>query len=259
MTDPAERLHTSAGAPSLWRRISGLWRRPAGAHGELQKAIGHVFARPELLDLALAHRSWVNAAARPAVDSNERLEFLGDAVLDMVVTDHLFTSRPDEDEGKLSKIKSLVVSAKVLAEVARDLGLGAHLALSRSEERGGGRDRESILADAFEAVIGAIYLDAGYDPARGFLYRTLIRSLDSFIGDAELANYKSALLEHSQGKGWGAPQYEVEATQGPEHGKRYHVAVRVRGEFWGRGSGASKKDAEQAAARDALQTRGIAV
>jgi len=226
---------------------------------ELQKAVGHVFARPELLALALAHRSWVNSSGGDSINSNERLEFLGDAVLDMVITDHLFSSRPTEDEGKLSKIKSLVVSAKVLAEVARTFDLGKYLALSKSEERGGGRDRESILADAFEAVIGAIYLDAGYDPARDFLFRTLIRSLDGFLGDAELANYKSALLEHSQGRGWGAPQYEVEGTQGPEHGKRYHVAVRVRGEFWGRGSGASKKDAEQAAARDALEARGISV
>jgi len=241
------------------RRLLLKWKGPMGPHVELQKAVGHVFARPELLDLALAHRSWVNSSGGNSIDSNERLEFLGDAVLDMVITDHLFASRPTEDEGKLSKIKSLVVSAKVLAEVARTLDLGKYLALSKSEERGGGRDRESILADAFEAVIGAIYLDAGYDPARDFLFRTLVGSLESFMGDAELANYKSALLEHSQGRGWGAPQYEVEGTQGPEHGKRYHVAVRIRGEFWGRGSGASKKDAEQSAARDALESRGIHV
>ena len=244
---------------NIWRRFLSRWKRPTGPHARLQQAIGHVFERSELLDHALAHRSWVNSAGRPSIESNERLEFLGDAVLDMVITDYLFSSRPTEDEGKLSKIKSLVVSAKVLAEVARTLDLGKYLALSKSEERGGGRDRESILADAFEAVIGAIYLDAGYDPARDFLFRTLVRSLDGFLGDAELANYKSALLEHSQGKGWGAPQYEVEGTQGPEHGKRYHVAVRVRGEHWGRGSGASKKDAEQAAARDALHTRGIEI
>lgn len=244
---------------SLLRRFLSRWKAPKGPHGQLQHSVGHIFERPELLDLALAHRSWVNSAGRPSIESNERLEFLGDAVLDMVITDYLFSSRPTEDEGKLSKIKSLVVSARVLAEVARTLDLGKYLALSKSEERGGGRDRESILADAFESVIGAIYLDAGYDPARDFLFRTLISSLDSFLGDAELANYKSALLEHSQGKGWGAPQYEIEGTQGPEHGKRYHVAVRVRGEFWGRGNGASKKDAEQAAARDALQARGIEV
>ena len=243
----------------MLRRLFKRWFGPKGPHQDLQRVLGHVFSKPELLDLALAHRSWVNSAGLSSIRSNERLEFLGDAVLDMVITDHLFSSRPTEDEGKLSKIKSLVVSAKVLAEVARALDLGKFLALSKSEERGGGRDRESILAVAFEAVIGAIYLDAGYPPARDFLFRTLIHSLDSFMGDAELANYKSALLEHSQGKGWGAPQYEVEATQGPEHGKRYHVAVRVRSEVWGRGSGATKKDAEQAAAREALKIRKIAV
>lgn len=243
---------------TIWQRIL-RWRGPQGSHRDLQRMVGHVFVRPDLLDHALAHRSWVNSAGLPSIQSNERLEFLGDAVLDMVITDHLFSSRPTEDEGKLSKIKSLVVSAKVLAEVARTLNLGEHLALSKSEERGGGRDRESILADAFEAVIGAIYLDAGYESARAFLFRTLIGSLDHFMGDAELANYKSALLEYSQGRGWGAPQYEVEGTQGPEHGKRYHVAVRVKGEIWGRGAGASKKDAEQAAARDGLKAKGIRV
>lgn len=243
---------------TFWQRIR-RWKGPTGPHKELQRNIGHVFLRPELLEHALAHRSWVNSSGGDSIDSNERLEFLGDAVLDMVITDHLFSSRPTEDEGKLSKIKSLVVSAKVLAEVARALDLGRHLSLSKSEERGGGRDRESILADAFEAVIGAIYLDADYEAARGFLFRTLIHSLDSFLGDAELANYKSALLEYSQGRGWGAPQYEVEGTQGPEHGKRYLVAVKIKGEVWGHGAGASKKDAEQAAARDGLKSKGIAV
>lgn len=225
----------------------------------LELSIGHIFADIGLLEHALAHRSWVNGNSLPLIDSNERLEFLGDAVLDNVVTDHLFHSRPTEDEGQLSKIKSLVVSARVLAEVARDLSLGGHLKLSRSEERGGGRDRESILADAYESVIGAIYLDAGYEPARAFLMRTLVASFGRFLADQELANYKSAMLEHSQGKGWGAPQYEVERTEGPEHGKKYHVLVKIRGEVWGRGSGASKKDAEQAAARAALESRGISI
>jgi ribonuclease-3 len=201
----------------------------------------------------------VNGNGRPEIESNERLEFLGDAVLDLVVTDHLFASRPDEDEGKLSKIKSLVVSAKVLAEVARERGVGAHISLSRSEERGGGRDRESILADAFEAVIGAIYLDAGYGSAHRFLHRALIPAFGRFLSDQDFANYKSALLEYSQGKGWGAPQYEVEKTEGPEHHKRYQVVVRVHGEVWGRGKGHSKKEAEQSAARKALQGRGIPV
>ncbi|HNY32671.1 MAG TPA: ribonuclease III [Fibrobacteria bacterium] len=246
----------------LRRLISPIARRVRRAGGEhrlatLEKAIGHVFSDPGLLERAMAHRSWINSEALPLIESNERLEFLGDAVLDMVVTDHLYTSRPTEDEGKLSKIKGLVVSAKVLAEVARGISVGDHLKLSRSEERGGGRDRESILADAFESIIGAIYLDAGYHPARTFLMRTLVSNFDRFLADQELANYKSALLEHSQGKGWGAPHYEVERTEGPEHGKRYHVLVRVRGDIWGRGHGPTKKDAEQAAAREALESRGI--
>jgi len=237
----------------LWRRIAGI-RHPLRP---LERSLGHVFANIGFLEHALAHRSWINGNGLPLVGSNERLEFLGDAVLDLVVTDHLYRSRPDEDEGKLSKIKSLVVSARVLAEVSREVGVGDHMSLSRSEEKSGGRDRESILADAFEAVIGAIYLDAGYWPAHHFLHRTLVSGFDRFLADDDLANYKSALLEYSQGKGWGAPQYEVERTAGPEHHKNYHVMVRIRGEVWGRGKGASKKDAEQAAARIALDSRGI--
>ena len=239
----------------IWRKIAGRTHplRP------LERSIGHVFSDISLLELALAHRSWVNGNGRPEIESNERLEFLGDAVLDLVVTDHLFRSRPDEDEGKLSKIKSLVVSAKVLAELAREVDLGAHMRLSRSEERGGGRDRESILADAFEAVIGAIYLDAGYGPAHRFLHRVLVPAFGRFLADLDFANYKSALLEHSQGKGWGAPHYEVERTEGPEHHKRYRVLVRIHGDVWGHGDGHSKKEAEQSAARAALESRKIPV
>lgn len=239
----------------IWRQVAGMGHplRP------LERSLGHVFGEIGYLEHALAHRSWINGNDMPLVESNERLEFLGDAVLDLVVTDHLFRSRPTEDEGKLSKIKSLVVSAKVLAEIARELGVGNHMSLSRSEERGGGRERESILADAFEAVIGAIYLDAGYGPAHDFLHRTVIPSFGRFLSDEDFANYKSALLEYSQGKGWGAPQYEVQKTEGPEHHKRYHVAVRIHGDLWGHGKGHSKKDAEQAAARKALESRGIPV
>lgn len=223
----------------------------------VETAIGHVFADPRLLVQALSHRSWINAQAGDPIESNERLEFLGDAVLDLVVTDHLYATRPDEDEGKLSKIKSLVVSAKVLAEVARPLGVGQHILLSRSEEKAGGGERESILADAWESIIGAIYLDAGYGAAEAFLHRTLVPRLSEFMEDASLANYKSALLEHAQSKGLGAPRYEVEKTSGPEHGKKYHMRVLLQGEVWGRGSGLSKKDAEQVAARKALEGRGI--
>lgn len=225
----------------------------------VETAVGHVFADPSLLRQALAHRSWVNAMGGHPNESNERLEFLGDAILDMVITDHLYQTRPDEDEGKLSKIKSLVVSAKVLAEVARPLGIGRHILLSRSEEKAGGGDRESILADAWESIIGAIYLDAGYGAAERFLHRTLVPRVSEFLEDATLANYKSALLEYAQGKGIPPPRYEIEKTSGPEHSKRYHMRVVLQGEVWGRGAGQSKKDAEQLAARQALESRDIAV
>lgn len=239
-----------------------LIRRILGARSPLrpvEKAIGFVFADPALLHQALAHRSWINAQGGHHSESNERLEFLGDAVLDLVITDHLYRTRPNEDEGKLSKIKSLVVSAKVLAEVARPLGIGQYLLLSRSEEKAGGGDRESILADAWESIIGAIYLDAGYRAAESFLHRTLVPRVSEFLEDAALANYKSALLEYAQAKGIGAPRYEIEKTSGPEHSKKYHMRVMLQGEVWGRGAGLSKKDGEQIAARMALESRHIAV
>lgn len=224
----------------------------------LEKELGHVFARVELLHHALSHRSHSNNTGTVG-DSNERLEFLGDAVLDLIVTDGLFRSHPDRQEGYLSKVKSLVVSARVLAECARAIDLGAYMKLSRSEEKAGGRDRESILADAFEAVIGAVYLDGGLPPCKALLERVLVTRFNEFLEDLRLLNYKSALLEHAQGRGWGAPRYEVQGQAGPEHGKRYIVVVKVRDEVWGQGEGPSKKDAEQAAARDAIEDRGIPI
>jgi len=224
----------------------------------LERELGHIFSRPELLHHALSHRSHSNNVG-VASDSNERLEFLGDAVVDLIVTEQLFRSHPDRQEGYLAKVKSLVVSARVLAECARAIDLGTHMKLSKSEEKAGGRDRESILADAFEAVIGAVYLDGGIMPCTRLLNRVLVTRFSEFLNDSSLLNYKSALLEHAQGRGWGAPRYEVLAQEGPEHGKRYVIAVRVRDEVWGEGEGASKKEAEQAAARDAIEHRRIPI
>lgn len=238
------------------RRLLRRLRRDELAR--LERELGHVFARPALLHHALSHRSHANNEGGVA-DSNERLEFLGDAVVDLIVTEELFLAHPDRQEGYLSKVKSLVVSARVLAECARAIDLGAFMKLSKSEDRSGGRERESILADAFEAVIGAVYLDGGIVPCKRLLDRVLVTRFSEFLEDLRLLNYKSALLEHAQGRGWGAPRYVVVAQEGPEHGKRYVVEVRVRDEFWGEGEGPSKKDAEQAAARDAIESRGIPI
>jgi ribonuclease-3 len=247
--------HVIAGFPWLkaLRTTSAVERPPS----PLEIALGYRFANPALLAQALSHRSHVNADGRPLIESNERLEFLGDAVLDLAMTEYLFRSSETETEGQLAKIKSLVVSARVLAEVARALGIGAAMLLSRSEDRAGGRDRESILADAYESIIGAIYLDGGYAAAETFIRTSLFVRMSEFRDDRALANYKSALLEYSQSKGWGVPHYEVLKTEGPEHSKVYHIGVRVQGELWGQGTGANKKEAEQAAARQALDAREI--
>ena len=207
--------------------------------------------------MALSHRSYVNnvkTSRRPP--SNERLEFLGDAVLNSIVTDYLFRTHPDCEEGELSQMKSLVVSAKVLGLCAAQWDLGRFILLSKSEEKSGGRNRLNILADAYEAVLGAVYLDGGYESVRRLVHNTLMRIMDDVLSDVDLANYKSLLLEFTQSQGYGVPSYEVVRESGPEHRKNFIVSVKVRNEEWGRGTGTSKKDAEQAGAREALESHG---
>ena len=241
----------------LFRSKGGIGKGDFARMDKLEKELEYRFRDPGLLRLALSHRSWVNNVTRGArPPSNERLEFLGDAVMNSIITDYLYNRYPGCDEGELSKMKSLVVSAKVLVPCAELLNLGDYVLLSKSEERSGGRRRPSILADAFEALLGAVYLDGGYEAVRGLLNRTLIHIMDDILADADLANYKSLLLEYSQSRGFGAPFYDVLRETGPEHRKAFVVSVKIRGEEWGRGSGPSKKDAEQAGARNALENRG---
>jgi ribonuclease-3 len=237
----------------LFSRDASGWKRPA----RLEKVMGYRFRDPRLLKMALSHRSWVNNVTRgKRPPSNERLEFLGDSVMNAIITDTLYRRYPECDEGELSKMKSLVVSAKVLIPCAALLDLGEYMLLSKSEERSGGRTRPSILADAYEALLGAVYLDGGYEAVRALMKTTLIRIMDEVLLDDDLANYKSLLLEFTQSHGLGTPHYAVIRESGPEHRKAFVVAAMVRGEEWGRGTGASKKDAEQACARAALENRG---
>ncbi len=223
---------------------------------ELEKILGYRFQDESRLRLALSHRSFVNSRkAGEKPESNERLEFLGDSVLSIVVTEFLYHQHPDKEEGWMSKMKSLVVSAKVLGLCAEQWRLGEFVLLSRSEEKSGGRKRLSILADAYEAVVGAVYLDGGLEAARKLIHDSLMRILYDVLGDEELANYKSRLLEYTQSRGLGPPSYEVLQVSGPEHRKNFTVGVFVQNREWGRGQGDSKKSAEQAGARDALQGR----
>lgn len=224
---------------------------------EFEERLGHRFADPQLLERALTHRSRANEDASGATIDNESLEFLGDAVLGFVMADLLFRDFPQLDEGQKSKIKASLVSTATLGDLARELGLGQYLALGRGEEKTGGRNKQALLADGYEAVIAALYLDGGIDVARAFIVREFGERLED-VRSPEFwgRDYKSALQEVVQGRDLPLPEYSVAAESGPDHRKIFHVEVRVQGEVMGTARGASKKAAEQEAARQALEQLG---
>lgn len=215
----------------------------------LAERLGHRFTAPELLATAMAHRSWV--AENRGTTSNERLEFLGDAVLGWVIADLAYRRYSDQPEGTLTDMRKSVVNADALAGVARQLDLGAFLLLGRGEDAAGGRDKTSILSDALEAVFGAVYLDAGPDTAYRVIEHHMGVLLESAPGRLDQLDEKTALQELAARLGRGAPAYEVHA-EGPDHRKRFSAVVRIDTEELGTGTGGSKKAAERAAARQAL-------
>lgn len=218
----------------------------------LELKLKYRFENRSLIETALTHRSHAYRSGQERLQSNERLEFLGDSVLGLVVNEHLFLHYPDRSEGELTKIKSLIVSRAVLCRVAEQLRLGDHLILAPGEVDAGGRTRASILSDALEAVLGAMYLDGGLEPVSAFVRQEVLGSLEEMVADHQLANYKSLLQEKIQAEIKTPPRYKVSATSGPDHAKRFVVEVLVRGRVLGRGEGNSKKVAEQRAAREAL-------
>ncbi|MEM7140117.1 MAG: ribonuclease III [Actinomycetota bacterium] len=218
----------------------------------LEERLGYRFGDPALLDTALAHRSW--CSEHPGEASNERLEFLGDAVLGVVVTDHLYRSFPDQAEGQLAKTRAAVVSAASLAEVGRSLELGDHIRLGKGEAASGGGDKSSILSDAVEAVIGAIYLDGGLDPARDFVMAQLEEPIAAAATTPGGGDYKTRLQELAAAAGEGPPAYQL-SESGPDHLKRFEATVTIGGAVRGTGDGSSKKEAEQRAARAAWDAR----
>ncbi len=214
----------------------------------LAERLGHRFASPDLLSEALAHRSW--CAEHGGAASNERLEFLGDAVLGLVVAEHTFRTHPELSDGLLSKTRAAVVNSRVLAEVATDLGIPDHLRLGKGEDASGGRAKESILADTMEACIGAVYLDGGMDDARDLVLGLLEVRIAVAVGEPGESDHKSRLQEETVALGRGVPRYEVVGS-GPDHARRYLATVYVAGQRLGTGEGRSKKDAEQVAAQAA--------
>lgn len=204
------------------------------------------FANPRILEQAMAHRSW--CAEKPGRTSNERLEFLGDAVLGLVVAEFTFGTWPDLTDGQMSQVRASVVNARVLAEVGAGLGVAEHLQLGRGEDLSGGRAKESILADATEAVIGAVYLDGGLEEARRVILSLFSERITVAVGGPGESDHKSRLQEETVRLGRGVPHYELESF-GPDHARHYLATVYVAGQRLGTGEGRSKKDAEQEAAQ----------
>lgn len=224
------------------------------SHQELEAALGHGFADPELLDRALTHRS--NRQGGSEAD-NERLEFLGDRVLGLVACERLCRDFPGWETGKLAKALARMVSASSLHAAALRLNLGAHLRLGAGEEKSGGRQKRRVLADAYEAVAAAIYLDGGLEAAASFVNRTLLDP--ALLGESEdlgLPDHKSALQEWLQERGLSAVEYRVRGETGPEHCKTFEVEVWHAGRMLASSSGPSKKEAEQASAMLALDRLG---
>ena len=221
----------------------------------LERAIGYRFRDRGLLEHAMTHTSKANEDVSGGVADNESLEFLGDALLGFVVADLLFRDFPQFDEGEKSKTKAALVSTAALARQAEKLQLGAHLLLGRGEEKTGGRRKQALLADGYEALIAAIYVDGGIEHARAFILREFRQQIDEVRRHgAGGHDYKSSLQELLQARDLPLPEYRLVGTAGPDHNKLFDVEVVVRGEPLARATGTSKKEAEQEAARAALET-----
>jgi ribonuclease-3 len=241
---------------SLFRRGRNFIKGESLTLDSLYRKISYRFKDEILIRQALTHRSLL-ADDTETCESNERLEFLGDAVLGMIVTDELYNYFPDRSEGQLTKAKSRVVSRETLAKRAKKIGLGHFLLLGAGEEKSGGRDRHSILSDAYEALIGAMYLDGGMDEVRRFVCQQVLVDMDRLFEHKFHYNYKSWLLEYVQAKGSLSPEYAVLKESGPDHKKEFTVEVLVDGTVLGMGKGFSKKTAEQQAARKAIEQLGL--
>lgn len=223
--------------------------------GQAATTLGLTFKNLDLLEEALTHRSYLNEN-RSAKNHNERLEFLGDAVLELATTRFLFDTFPEKPEGDLTSYRAALVNTYSIAEVAANLGVNDMLLLSKGEKRDTGRARQIILANAFEALLGAIYLDQGYEAAEAFLKTHLFPKLESVLSERTYQDAKSRFQEAAQDKEGATPRYKTLEETGPDHDKHFIVGVYVRDEEVARGEGKSKQEAEQAAAKNGLEKKG---
>lgn len=222
----------------------------------VEQLIGRSVDDLSLYRRALTHRSLLRVHPEHALQSNERLEFLGDALLDLLVSEVLYDRFPEKDEGALTRLRARLVSERPLATYARRMNLGAHLLMSANADRGEGRDNPSILADAFEALVGAVYRDQGYEATRAFVRNQVLDPFDLMELATQDENYKSQLLEHMQARGRPQPTYRVVQEEGPSHDKTFTVEVQVGETAYEQGTAGSKQEAEQQAARRTLEQVG---
>ena len=220
---------------------------------EVEKIIDVTFENGDLIKTACTHRSYLNEHRSTVTEHNERLEFLGDAVLELVVTDFLYLTYPDKPEGELTSWRAALVKTESLAELADQLKLGQFLLMSRGEAKSGGRTRMALLANLVEAIIGAIYLDRGYEVAAKFIDKNINSKLDNILKQGLHIDAKSHFQEVAQEKEGVTPHYEVIGEEGPDHDKIFEMSVFLNKKIWGTGKGNSKQTAQQAAAEDALK------
>lgn len=224
---------------------------------EFERRLDVHFEKIELLNSALTHSSYANQQSMRYNDHNERLEFLGDSVLSMAVSDYLYKRYRTKQEGKLTRIRAGVVCEQSLVEISKSIGLSGFLRIGKGEELSGGREKDSLLADACEAVIAAIYLDKGFEPAKEFILSHLSDKIDLIVKDHNYNDFKSKLQEHVQKNLMVAIKYNVKAELGPAHDRSFEIEVYLDNGCYGTGIGKSKKEAEQNAAKEALHKLGV--
>ena len=222
---------------------------------QFEKKTNIVFNDKKLLEQAFIHRSFINENTGSQLSHNERLEFLGDAVLELIVTDYLYNKYPDQDEGSLTAYRSSLVNAIIIGEVAMDIGMNEYLLLSKGESKDIGKARGYILANTYEAYVGAVYLDRGYDVAKDFIAKTLFGKIDAIVAKKLWRDHKSLIQEKSQEYLNVTPSYKVISEVGPDHDKHFTIGIFFGDELIAEGKGKSKQEAEQEAAHKALEVK----
>ena len=223
-------------------------------YNELEKTLGYKFIIIENLETSLRHSSFINEKNLSNLMNYERLEFLGDAIFDAVISDYLFFNLKNREEGELTKIRAEIVRESSLAKCGLSLGIGEFIFLSKGEESSGGRERKSIIADVMEAIIGAIYVDGGFLKVKEFILRKFSKVIEAAISGSLFSDYKTALQEKLQVNGDIEISYIIEKETGPDHEKTFYINLNANGKEIGKGVGKSKKEAEQNAAKNALET-----